>query len=91
MAVQDFAQVRHLWDQDACATFPGAIDKSEEYGVDAVLVDNDASGLISTVIGSRRRPDVQQRIALRDVQQDLQRLIGSVPATAKPYFERLLA
>lgn len=92
MAFQDFDRARQLWEEHARAPFPDEIDKDEEYdGLDAVLVDTDAGGLISTIISGRRKLDDPQRVALEDLHHDLARLTAAVPAGAKPYFERLSA
>jgi hypothetical protein len=92
MAFQDFHRVRPLWEEHARARFPDEIDKAEEYdGLDAVLVDADAGGLISTIISGKRRPDDLQRAALADLHHDLARLVAAAPPGARPYFERLSA
>jgi hypothetical protein len=92
MAFQDFDRARQLCKEHARAPFPDEIDKDEEYdGLDAVLLDADAGGLISTIISGKRKLDDPQRLALEDLHHDLVRLVAAVPDRAKPHFERLSA
>lgn len=92
VAFQDFDRARRLWEEHARTPFPDEIDKGEEYdGVDAVLTDADAAGVISTIISGRRTPDDQQQAVLEDLHHDLERLTAAVPPRAQPYFNRLSA
>lgn len=92
MAFEDLDRARRLWGEHARAPFPDEIDKGQEYdGLDAVLTDADAAGLISTIISGKRKLDDPQRVALQDLHHDLTRLVAAVPPGAKPYFDRLPA
>ncbi len=90
MTPESLERARQLWAAHVAAPFPDEFDKNEEYeGVDAVLVDADAAGIISTILGGGRLDD-PQRTELQSVEVDVLRLIEAVPLAAKQYFERLL-
>jgi hypothetical protein len=80
-------RLRSLWAVHAEKPFPPEVDKAEEGGADLVMLDADLAGVIVTVLGSRRPPDIGQQRVLRGCIEELDRIQVAEPAQV--YFSRL--
>ena len=79
--------LRSLWAAHLDEPFPSEVDGSEDTAGDLVRLDADIAGVISTVLGSRRPPNVGEQFILRACLEVLDRLDISTPAQS--YFDRL--
>lgn len=87
-------RLRDLWVSHQAAEWPESVQRGgdeqwDQAGVEPVMLDADISGVISTVVGSRRPPDVQQQAYLADCLAELDQVSTLVPTEAQPYFRRL--
>ncbi len=80
-------RLRSLWAAHAAERFPSAVDKGEAAGADLVMLDADLAGVILSVLGARRPPNIGQQRVLRDCIDELDRIQVAEPA--QPYFSRL--
>lgn len=87
-------RLRDLWaDHQATAwpesVPPGGDEEWDRAGVEPVMLNADIAGIISTVVGSRRPPDMGQQDLLRSLLADLDKAWPVVPTDAQPHLQRL--
>lgn len=87
-------RLRALWKVHQVAGWPESVPPGGDERWDAVGVvpdslDDDISGVVSTVVGSRRPPDAQQQASLVAGLSEVDQVLALVPTDARPYFQRL--
>ena len=88
------ARLRALWAAHQAAGWPesvpgGGDEDWDQVGVEPVMLDADIAGIVATVVGSRRPPDVGQQDLLTSLVAELDKAWPIVPTDAQPYFQRL--
>lgn len=80
---------RHLLEEHARERWPDSVERGSEYGgVELVMADADIYGWALAARDLRLTPDVRSR--LRDLVDSLDEALDTIPAEARPYFQRLV-
>ncbi len=82
--------VSRLWDEHLQATFPARLRGQDVAGVDAVMLDADVAGCITTWLGNRGRLNSDERDSLARCLIDLDRVVAALSdESERRYYERL--
>lgn len=81
--------VSDLWEEHERAPFPPGLRGKEIFGIDLVMLDADAAGLIQTFARSGRL-SARQSSLVEPIARDLEIVLPAVGGEGRVYFGRLL-
>ena len=81
--------IQQLWNEHLAARFPREITGKLISDYDAVMLDDDITGCVSTFLKSQRQLDESRILILQRCQQVLERSIDNLDGYSREYYQRL--
>ena len=83
-------ELKRLFDAHEKDAWPESLERGSKFeGVEVVMLDADAVGIVHSFLGCSHRLDVHQTKILREIKRELKLLVPKLDSGSRPYFARL--
>lgn len=83
-------EIQQLYEKHLNTPFPLELRGEEIDGIELVLIDADAAGVISTFLSSHDKLELNLKLLVPTIASELQIVINQLSGSEKAYYENLL-